>query len=96
MDSLTIRVSRSTHGLLRELANRLGESMTDIVDRSVREFEKQQFWADYNAAYATLQADPAAWAEFEDEIALWDTTLSDGLENESDEVGESSKLPVSG
>jgi hypothetical protein len=35
----------------------------------------ERFWADYDAAYSALQADPAAWADFQSEVELWDTTL---------------------
>jgi hypothetical protein len=83
MESLTIRVSRSTHGLLRELADRTGETMTDIVDRAVREYQRQQFWADYHTAYAAIQADPSARADLQGEIEYWDSTSTDGLEDHS-------------
>ena len=87
MDSLTIRVSRSTHGRLRELAEKTGDTMADIVDRAVRNYQKERFWADYHAAYAALQADPSAWADFQGESESWDSTLADGLEEPSDEQG---------
>ena len=85
MESLTIRVSRSTHGRLRELADKSGETMAEIVDRAVRNYQKEQFWAECHAAYAALRADPAAWADFQSEVELWDTTSSDGLEDLPDE-----------
>jgi predicted transcriptional regulator len=80
MDSLTIRVSRSTHTLLRELANEADATMAEIVDRAVRDYQRRQFWAEYQAAYAALQADPAASADFRGEIEAWDATAGDGLE----------------
>ncbi len=87
MDSLTIRVSRSTHGLLRELADQTGDTMTDIVDRAVREYQRRQFWADYHAAYAALRADPSAWADLQGEVESWDSTSADGLEDRLNDVG---------
>ena len=86
--SLTIRVSRSTHGLLRELAARTGETMTDIVDRSVREYQRQRFWADYHAAYEAANADPVASADFQAELEAWDSTSADGLEENVDGCGD--------
>jgi predicted transcriptional regulator len=83
MESLTIRVSRSTHGLLRQLAARSGETMTEIVDQAVREYERARFWADYQSAYAALEADPAARAELQGEVEAWETTSADGLEDAS-------------
>jgi predicted DNA-binding protein len=83
MESLTIRVSRSTHGRLRELAQRTGETMADIVDLAVRNYQRERFWADYHAAYTALQADPVAWADFQSEVELWDTTSADELGDEA-------------
>ncbi|HEY7033547.1 MAG TPA: hypothetical protein VH482_19580 [Thermomicrobiales bacterium] len=34
----------------------------------------------YDAAYERLRADPIASAEYDAEMALWDSTLMDGLE----------------
>jgi predicted DNA-binding protein len=88
MDSLTIRVSRSTHGRLRELADKTGETMADIVDRAIRNYQKERFWADYHASYAAIRADPSAWADLQHEIESWDSTLADGLEDASNEHSE--------
>ena len=91
-ESLTIRVSRSTHGLLRDLSDRTGETMTDIVDRAVREYQRRRFWEDYHAAYAAIQADPP---ELRGEIDLWDLTLADGLEDHPDGT-DAATGPVAG
>jgi len=80
MESSTIRVSRSTHALLRELAAKAGATMADVVDRAVRDYQRRQFWADYHAAYAAIQADPAAAADLRREIEAWDSAVADGLE----------------
>jgi len=81
MDSLTIRVSRSTHARLRALAEKAGATMADIVDRAVRDYQRRQFWAEYHAAYAAVQSDPAAAADLRREIEAWDSTRGDGLED---------------
>jgi hypothetical protein len=57
-----------------------GWMMADTADLAVRDEERERFWADYHAAYEALQADPSAWAEFQNELELWDSTLADGLE----------------
>ncbi|MBA2758829.1 MAG: hypothetical protein H0U38_03970 [Chloroflexia bacterium] len=38
------------------------------------------FWQKMEEGLARLRADPVAWQEYQDEIALWDTTSGDGLE----------------
>ena len=80
--SLTIRVSRSTHELLRELADKSDATITAVVDEAVRDLQRKKFWADFNAACEALQADPAAWADLRQEDAAWEATLADGLEEE--------------
>ena len=81
MESLTIRISRSTHARLRELAEKTATTMTDVVDRAVRDYQRRQFWADYHAAYAAIQADPVAADELQRETEMWDSTRGDGLES---------------
>ena len=80
--SLTIRVSRSTHELLRGLADKSNATITALVDEAVRDLERKKFWADFNAACEALQADPVAWADLRREDAAWEETIADGLEEE--------------
>jgi len=54
--------------------------MQEVVEQALELYNKQKFWEATNAAYAALRADPAAWQEFQAELAEWDVTLNDGLE----------------
>jgi predicted transcriptional regulator len=80
--SLTIRVSRSTHELLRDLADKSNATITAVVDEAVRDLQRKRFWEDFNAACAALQADPAARADLQREDETWEATVADGLEGE--------------
>lgn len=80
--SLTIRVSRSTHELLRDLAAKSNATITAVVDEAVRDLQRKKFWADFNAACEALRAEPAAWADLRSEDAVWEQTLADGLQTE--------------
>ncbi len=80
MDSQTIRVTKATRDILRDLAAKAQTTMTAIVEQAVKEYERKKFWEDYHAGYHALRSDPAAWAEYQDEVKLWETTLADGLE----------------
>ena len=82
----TVRIRERTHVLLRELARERGESLPDALDRLVEEDRRRRLLERTNEAYAALRADPEAWAEFQAEVAEWDATLADGLEDEPDEV----------
>jgi hypothetical protein len=80
--------------MLRALAADLDLSMAEVVDKAVRELQRQRFWAKYLASYAALQTDPAARAQFQTEIAAWDATLSDGLEDKANERREGRRKAV--
>jgi predicted transcriptional regulator len=81
MGSTTIRVSEKTHRILQELAATIGAPMSDVVDQALELYRRQRMFAQANAAYAALRTDPIASAEWDAEIAAWDATLTDGLED---------------
>src|ERR671910_3054805 len=81
MASVTIRVPQETHHRLRELAEKRGARIGEVVDEATRRLEEADFWDEVNAAYDRLYADPVAKAEHEAEMALWDQTVADGLED---------------
>jgi hypothetical protein len=80
IDSLTVRISRSAHAALRALAEEAGESMTEVLDRAIEVYRRQQFLSGLNADFAVLQQDKAAWAEELAEREAWDSAVADGLE----------------
>jgi len=80
--SLTIRVSRSTHELLRGLAAQTSATITAVVDEAVQDLQRKRFWAEFNAASEALRAEPAAWADLRRDDAAWESTLADGLPQE--------------
>jgi len=53
--------------------------MQEVVERAVEQYRRQRLLAATNAAYAALQADPAALRALKEERAAWDVTLTDGL-----------------
>ncbi len=44
------------------------------------ETERKAFWKQANETYAKMKENPQEWQEHLEEIALWETTLADGLE----------------
>jgi len=94
MESLTIRVSRSTHELLRELAAKGNTTITSVVDEAAREYQRKQFWEDFHASCSALMADQIASAALDQEDAAWEATVADGLEGESlERTGEQQPPP---
>jgi hypothetical protein len=57
---------------------RINEKTMDALDTFLVEMSMKEA----KRAYEALQNDPVAWAEEQEEIALWDVTLSDGLKDE--------------
>lgn len=53
-----------------------------MVQQLILEHEKRQFMEGLAEDFRKLQSDPEAWEFYQNEIALWDSALLDGLENE--------------
>jgi predicted transcriptional regulator len=81
MDSLTVRISRSTHAELRALAEETDESMTEILDKAIDLYRRKRFLDGLNADFAALRQNKAAWEEELAERDSLDATLADGLED---------------
>lgn len=79
MASLTVRISRTSHQLLQELAAHSGQTMQAVLDEALEAYRRQCFLEGLAADFAALRADPAAWAEEESERAVWDAALLDDL-----------------
>lgn len=82
MQTAVVRVSQSTHAMLRALSEQTGETMQRILEEAVKEHHERLFWEQTNAAYAAFRKDEKAWKEELAERKAWDATLSDGLEAE--------------
>jgi hypothetical protein len=54
--------------------------MQVILDQAVENYRRQRFFDQLNADFDALRRDPEAWAEYQNELALWDVTLMDGLD----------------
>ncbi len=54
--------------------------MGEVLDKALEAYRRQLFLEQLNAAYADLRSDPEARDELRQELAEWDVTLGDGLE----------------
>lgn len=84
-----IRIDPDTHEKLREMSREQHKPIGQVVTDLVEQHRREQFWQELEASLARLKVDPEAWQDYQDEIALWDTTTGDGLENEEPWCGES-------
>jgi hypothetical protein len=80
MSAPTVRISKASHRILKELAEQTGQTMMEVLDKALDNYRRKVFFEQLNAGYAELRADPEAWAEHQAERKLWDATLMDGLD----------------
>jgi hypothetical protein len=79
MSQATVRISERTRETLRDLARAADESVQAVLEKAVEEYRRRRFIEDLNASYAELKNDPVAWKAEQEERALLDGTLADGL-----------------
>lgn len=79
MSTTTIRIPAASHATLQELALEQGRTLGQVVNDAIERYAREQFLNGLNEDYARLQADPAAWAEWQAELISLEGTLLDGL-----------------
>jgi hypothetical protein len=76
-----IRTPNAVYERLQSLAEESGLPMGAVVQHLIEHEEERRYWAQFDADYAAVRADPTADAEERQERVLWDAALMDGLEN---------------
>ena len=79
MQSTTVRVNLATHKVLTRLAEETHFSVQTVLNNAVEAYRREVFLDHTNQAYAELKKDPKAWAECQEELAVWNSTTKDGL-----------------
>lgn len=82
MASTSIRIDRTTHQKIKDIAGRENKPIGEVVADAIHRYEDEQFWRNAHAGYQRLRGDPEAWKAYQNELRDWDVTLMDGLENE--------------
>lgn len=77
-----VRISKNTHEVLRSLSNTEGKPMQDIIEKAIDDYRRKAFLKGLSNDYRMLRTDAEAWKEYAAETALWDNTLTDGMEIE--------------
>lgn len=81
----TVRVSGSTHSLLQELAEQSQTSMNAVLEAALNEYHRRLFWAQAGQEFDDLRANTEAWHVEQEESAIWDVAVADGLDSDDDE-----------
>lgn len=80
--SKLIRVSDQAYDKLSEIAQKGGFSRQEIIDQAIKKLERDALLKQANEAYAAIKKDPKKWQDEQEDLALWQATLNDGLEDE--------------
>ncbi|MBI3247324.1 MAG: toxin-antitoxin system protein [Deltaproteobacteria bacterium] len=79
MASVTVRIGDTAHQTLQDLARQMGTSMQSVLEKASMEYQRKCFLEGRHADFAALRNNPKAWQEEQEERAVWEATLSDGL-----------------
>jgi predicted DNA-binding protein len=77
-----VRLSERAHEILSVLSKQANKPITVVLEQAIEEYRRKKFFEEAEAAYLAMQTDPEAMAEYENEMALWDNTLMDGLDED--------------
>ena len=78
----SIRVSRDTHERLKHIAEKEHRALGDMIDLLVDEYQQQAFRRAVHESFRGLREDPEERKAYLKDMAAWDATLLDGLEDE--------------
>ena len=78
----TIRISTSSHEILKEESMASGRSMQAVLEDAIEHYRRQRFVQEVNAAYSRVREDALAWGEIVEERNAWEGSVGDGLDDE--------------
>jgi predicted transcriptional regulator len=78
----TIRVPTATRERLQRLASEQSRPIGRVIDALLDDYDKRAFFAGLGEDFARLYADPEARKSYEEEVAAWDATLKDRLDDD--------------
>jgi hypothetical protein len=77
MSSSTVRISKESSHILRELAAQERKSLQTVLDAAIEEYRRHRFLQEANKAYLVLKENPKNWKGEREERKQWEPTLSD-------------------
>ena len=81
MSSIAVRIPKSTHERLRQLAEAEHKSIGEVASELLDAYEREKFWREYERTSAEAQADPELRRAMQKEQREFDGTLMDGLQD---------------
>jgi hypothetical protein len=81
MEYTTLKISKSVHKLIKDIALKENIPQNEVLDLSLKEYEKKLFWEKCKNAYEALSVAEDK-IDYQSEQELLDGTLMDGLDDE--------------
>ncbi|MBA4395053.1 MAG: toxin-antitoxin system protein [Desulfobacca sp.] len=78
MSSSTVRISKESSHVLREIAAQERKSLQTVLDAAIEEYRRHRFLREANNAYSVLKENPRNWKVELEERKQWETALPDG------------------
>ena len=78
MGSSTVRISKESSTILKEIAAQERKSLQSILDDAIENYRRNRFLHEVNKAYSALRKNSKAWEAELEERKQWDTALPDG------------------
>jgi hypothetical protein len=78
----SVQISEKSLEVVRNISERNGLEISDVLDKAVEAYRREVFLDDTNRAFETMRDDSGSWQEELEERALWEDTLSDGVNDE--------------
>ena len=76
MTTTTIRINKSVHNVLKEIAVKTNKSLNSVVDEMTIEYKKKLFWENVNSSFENLKKNSTKWSEEMEERKLWDNSMN--------------------
>ena len=79
---MNVEISAKSLEVVRHISERKGLDVSDVLDQAVEVYRRELFLEETSRSFQTLKEDPDAWREEAEERALWEDSLSDGVDDE--------------
>ncbi|MDQ3525540.1 MAG: hypothetical protein M3451_10885 [Chloroflexota bacterium] len=82
MASVPVRIPQDAYDELRQMADARQQTVEAAIVEILDERRERLFWQQAHDSVERLRADPIAWQEYKEEVALFEGGAWDGLEDE--------------
>lgn len=82
MSRVNVKLPVEAHAALSKLASETRRPMGDLLAEMIEREQRRRLFDEADASYDRLLANPAAWAEYQEEIRTLEGPIMDGLEDD--------------